>query len=157
MHALWLEPQNPFGIIELVWKQDPTLPRFLIRVRTRPTALQSLASESWAETDQEESLHALQLRLLFLQYITLKHLFSPLIKFEWHQKTHEADRKFQFTTNELYFLKSSTEHLLLKNAHREKVKLQRKWSRIRHILSWCRQDLWFLETVLRGHTGTAGS
>lgn len=34
MHALWLQPRNPFGIIELVWKQDPTLQHFLIRRRT---------------------------------------------------------------------------------------------------------------------------
>lgn len=35
MHALWLQPQNPFRIIELVWKLDLTLQHFLIRGRTR--------------------------------------------------------------------------------------------------------------------------
>lgn len=35
MHALWLQPQNPFRIIELVWKLDLTRQHFLIRGRTR--------------------------------------------------------------------------------------------------------------------------
>lgn len=34
IYVLWLQPQNPSGIIELVWEQDPTLQHFLIREMT---------------------------------------------------------------------------------------------------------------------------
>lgn len=148
MHALWLQPQNPFGTIELVWKQDPTL-TFFNQSDDWTGCLQSLCvqvlSSMWERTRRIVS------RIATKVIFTAHYSKANTVSFSLALTEYRKYMKLQFSTNYLIFLKP------LRGTCCSFMKLKGKWSGIRHILSWCRQDLWFLETVLRVHTGTAGS
>lgn len=109
--TLWLQPQNPIGVIELVWTQDLTLKHFLIR--EGPATL-CVCSGQNLKVNSGRGSPCFIIKVIIFKANRFREMYSKGSSFPW-KKERRMCAQFFFSMAWLEILYHSLPHLHFKN------------------------------------------